>query len=85
MGMPLLILGTSTSKIIKKVGPYLDITNKFFGLLFCIVAIWLLERIISIQVAAYLWATNSKEDDTNTGDNGSSTRSSFSSDTESEA
>ncbi len=56
MGMPLLILGTSASKIIKKVGPYLDITNKFFGLLFCIVAIWLLERIISIQAAAYLWA-----------------------------
>ena len=56
MGMTLLILGTSASKIIKKVGPYLDITNKFFGLLFFIVAIWLLERIISIQAAAYLWA-----------------------------
>ena len=49
-------LGTSATSLIKKVGPYLDLVNKFFGLLFFIVGIWLLERIISIQVAAYLWA-----------------------------
>jgi len=56
MGTPLLALGTSATSLIKKVGPYLDLVNKFFGLLFFIVGIWLLERIMSIQVAAYLWA-----------------------------
>ena len=56
MGTPLLALGTSATTLLKKIGPYLDLTNKIFGLLFIIVAIWLLERIVSIQMAAYLWA-----------------------------
>ncbi|MED5430288.1 MAG: protein-disulfide reductase DsbD [Pseudomonadota bacterium] len=56
MGTPLLALGTSATTLVKKIGPYLDITNKIFGLLFITVAIWLLERIVSIQIAAYLWA-----------------------------
>ena len=55
MGTPLLALGTSATTLVKKIGPYLDMTNKIFGLLFVIVAIWLLERIVSIQLAAYLW------------------------------
>ena len=56
MGSPLLILGTSASEMTKKIGPYLEITNKFFGLLFLVVSIWLIERIVSGEVAAYLWA-----------------------------
>ena len=57
MGAPLLILGTSASELTKKIGPYLEITNKFFGVLFLIVSIWLIERIVSIEIAAYLWST----------------------------
>ena len=56
MGAPLLILGTSASELTKKIGPYLEITNKFFGVLFLIVSIWLIERIVSIEIAAYLWS-----------------------------
>jgi thioredoxin:protein disulfide reductase len=56
MGAPLLILGTSASELTKKIGPYLDITNKIFGILFLIVSVWLIERIVSVEVAAYLWA-----------------------------
>tara|TARA_B100001769_G_C22093940_1_gene590044 strand:- start:1024 stop:2097 length:1074 start_codon:yes stop_codon:yes gene_type:complete len=56
MGLPLLLLGTSASQLTKKIGPYLEITNKVFGVLFLVVSIWLIERIVSIQVAAYLWA-----------------------------
>ena len=56
MGAPLLILGTSASELTKKIGPYLEVTNKFFGVLFLIVSIWLIERIVSLEVAAYLWA-----------------------------
>ena len=56
MGAPLLILGTSASELTKKIGPYLDITNKVFGVLFLIVSVWLIERIVSVEIAAYLWA-----------------------------
>jgi thiol:disulfide interchange protein DsbD len=56
MGFPLLILGSSATRIIKKIGPYLGLTNKIFGLLFLVVAIWLLERILSIHASAFLWA-----------------------------
>jgi thiol:disulfide interchange protein DsbD len=33
--------------------------NYFFGILFLVVSIWLLERILSIELAAYLWALSS--------------------------
>jgi thioredoxin:protein disulfide reductase len=56
MGAPLLILGTSASELTKKIGPYLEIANKIFGVLFLIVSIWLIERIVSAEIAAYLWA-----------------------------
>jgi thiol:disulfide interchange protein DsbD len=56
MGAPLLVLGTSASELTKKIGPYLEIVNKVFGVLFLIVSIWLIERIVSIEIAAYLWA-----------------------------
>tara|TARA_B100000676_G_scaffold244571_1_gene246714 strand:- start:2856 stop:4607 length:1752 start_codon:yes stop_codon:yes gene_type:complete len=56
MGTPLIALGSTTTKLISKIGPYLELVNYFFGVLFVIVSLWLLERILSIQVAAYLWA-----------------------------
>ena len=56
MGTPLILLGSSTTKLISKIGPYLELVNYFFGILFIIVAIWLLERILSIQAASYLWS-----------------------------
>ena len=57
MGLPLLILGTSASELMKKIGPYLEIVNKLFGVLFLVVAVWLVERILSIYMAAFLWAS----------------------------
>ena len=59
MGAPLIILGSTTTKLISKIGPYLQLVNYFFGALFLVVSIWLLERILSIEVAAYLWALSS--------------------------
>ena len=56
MGLPLLILGTSASELTKKIGPYLEFVNKLFGILFLVVAVWLIERILSIYMAAFLWA-----------------------------
>ena len=59
MGAPLILLGSTTTKLISKIGPYLQLVNYFFGILFLVVSIWLLERILSIEVAAYLWALSS--------------------------
>ena len=59
MGAPLIILGSTTTKLISKIVPYLQLVNYFFGALFLVVSIWLLERILSIEVAAYLWALSS--------------------------
>jgi thiol:disulfide interchange protein DsbD len=56
MGLPLLVLGTSASELMKKIGPYLEIVNKIFGILFLVVAVWLVERILSIDTSAFLWA-----------------------------
>ena len=55
MGTPLLVLGASASKIIKNIGQYLPLVNKIFGVLFLIVALWMLERILSISTSALLW------------------------------
>ena len=57
MGLPLLILGTSASELMKKIGPYLEFVNKLFGILFLVVAVWLVERILSIHMAAFIWAS----------------------------
>ncbi len=59
MGTPLIILGSTTTRLISKIGPYLELINYFFGILFLLVSIWLLERILSIQTAAYLWSASS--------------------------
>ena len=56
MGTPLIILGSSTTKLISKIGPYLELVNYFFGMLFVFVSVWLLERIVSMESAAYLWS-----------------------------
>jgi len=56
MGTPLILLGSTTTKLISKIGRYLELVNYFFGILFLIVSIWLLERILSIESAAYLWS-----------------------------
>ena len=55
MGTPLIALGSTTTKLISKIGPYLELVNYFFGILFIIVSVWLLERILSMETAAYLW------------------------------
>ena len=58
MGTPLIALGSTTTKIISKIGKYLELVNYFFGILFIFVSIWLLERILSIELAAYLWSVS---------------------------
>ena len=56
MGLPLLVLGTSATKLMKKIGPYLEFVNRIFGVLFLVVAVWLIERVLSIHSSALLWS-----------------------------
>jgi thiol:disulfide interchange protein DsbD len=54
MGTPLLIIGTSAGKLLPKAGAWMDATKAVFGVLLLGVGIWLLERILPIQVIMVL-------------------------------
>lgn len=55
MGMPLLLVGTLGGKVLPKAGPWMETIKRLFGILMLGVAIWLLQRIVSEQVALLLW------------------------------
>jgi thiol:disulfide interchange protein DsbD len=54
MGTPLLIIGTSAGKLLPKAGAWMDATKAVFGVLLLGVGIWLLERILPIQIIMVL-------------------------------
>jgi thiol:disulfide interchange protein DsbD len=54
MGTPLLIIGTSAGKLLPKAGSWMDATKAVFGVLLLGVGIWLLERILPIQIIMVL-------------------------------
>ena len=57
MGLPLLIVGSSLGKWLPKPGPALDISKVIFGILLLAVAIWMIDRIVTVSVTQYLAAT----------------------------
>lgn len=56
MGIPLLLIGIAGGKFLPKVGHWMGVINKIFGVLMLAVAIWLLSRILSGQMILALWA-----------------------------
>jgi thiol:disulfide interchange protein DsbD len=54
MGTPLLIIGTSAGKLLPKAGAWMDAIKAVFGVLLLGVGIWLLERILPIQIIMVL-------------------------------
>jgi len=50
MGTPLLVIGTSAGKLLPKAGYWMDATKAVFGVLLLGVGIWLLERILPIEI-----------------------------------
>jgi len=56
MGVPLLIIGTSAGKLIPKVGAWMEIVKKLFGVLMLGVAVWMLTRIVPEIWGQRLWA-----------------------------
>jgi thiol:disulfide interchange protein DsbD len=54
MGTPLLVIGTSAGKLLPKVGHWMDATKAVFGVLLLGIGIWLLERILPIEIIMVL-------------------------------
>jgi thiol:disulfide interchange protein DsbD len=56
MGTPLLLVGASAGKLLPKAGAWMDTVKKLFGVMMLAVAVWMLARIVTEQVALLLWA-----------------------------
>ncbi|MGB1239186.1 MAG: protein-disulfide reductase DsbD [Pseudomonadales bacterium] len=56
MGVPLLLIGASAGHILPKVGQWMDSVKAAFGVLLLAMAIYMLDRIVSIQVTMLLSA-----------------------------
>ncbi len=50
MGVPLMIIGTSAGKILPKAGAWMDKVKAGFGIMMLALAIWMLERVLPMQV-----------------------------------
>ena len=56
MGVPLLLIGTSAGKLLPRAGGWMDSVKAVFGVVLLGVAIWLLERILPVNVTMFLIA-----------------------------
>lgn len=56
MGIPLLIIGTSSGKLLPKTGSWMNAVKALFGVLLLAMAIFMLSRIIPEPVTLVLWA-----------------------------
>jgi len=57
MGMPLLAVGTSAGQLLPRAGAWMDTVKAIFGILMLGLAIWMLDRIVPIQVTMALTGT----------------------------
>ncbi len=56
MGVPLLIVGISSAKLLPKAGRWMNITKYIMGVLMLAVAIWMLSRILPDAITMLLWS-----------------------------
>jgi thioredoxin:protein disulfide reductase len=57
MGVPLMIIGTAGGKILPRAGGWMDAVKAVFGVALLGMGIWLLERVIPMPVAMFLWGS----------------------------
>lgn len=55
MGLPLLILGSTSGKLLPKAGNWMNIIKNIFGLLLLVVPVFLLDRFLPTHISATLW------------------------------
>ena len=56
MGFPLLIVGIGAGKYMPKPGGWMNTISKIFGIIMLGVAIWMLERVVYIEIIFALWS-----------------------------
>jgi len=56
MGVPLLVIGTSASRLLPKAGGWMDTIKKSVGVLMLAVAAWMLSRLVEDRWSLLLWA-----------------------------
>ena len=56
MGVPLIIIAVSGSKLLPKAGQWMNQVKYVFGIMLLAVAVWLLSRFLSAQISMLLWA-----------------------------
>jgi Thiol:disulfide interchange protein len=56
MGTPLLAVGASAGKLLPRVGPWMEVVKRSFGVLMLAVAAWMLARIVPESLTLLLWA-----------------------------
>ncbi len=57
MGLPLLIVGTTSGKFMPRPGAWMDFVKYIFGIMLLGVAIWMLSRIVAPSVTLFLFGT----------------------------
>lgn len=55
MGVPLLLIGTTTGRYMPRPGKWMDNVKSIFGMMMLGVAIWMLSRILPVHVSMFLW------------------------------
>lgn len=56
MGIPLLLIGAFSQKILPKAGAWMEGVKKFFGLILILMSVWFIEPFLPKIVAVTLWA-----------------------------
>lgn len=56
MGAPLLVVGASAGKLLPRAGAWMDTVKRAFGVLFLLVAAWMLGRILPGPISLLPWA-----------------------------
>ena len=56
MGLPLLVIGASAGKLLPRAGEWMNSVKAVFGVGLLVVAIWLMGRIVPVQVTMVLYA-----------------------------
>lgn len=55
MGLPLLVIGTSTGKLLPRAGAWMETVKNIFGVLMLAVAIWFMSRVLPGPATLFLW------------------------------
>jgi len=56
MGLPLIVVGVSAGRFMPKPGAWMTMVSAVFGIMMLAVAIWMLERVVDIEVIIFLYS-----------------------------